>query len=84
MCVCVLSVEIQTTGRILMKIGTEVVLKGEGSWGGGRWPGTPDPTVTGCVMGVRGATGASAVHFGANFINQKLQGAPDLKGAVTF
>ena len=35
MCVCVLSVEIQTTGRILMKIGTEVVLKGEGSWGGG-------------------------------------------------
>ena len=35
-------------------------------------------------MGVRGASGASAVHFGANFINQKLQGAPDLKGAVTF
>ena len=40
MCVCVsvclsVSIEIQTAGRIRMKFGMEVVLKGEGSWGYG-------------------------------------------------
>ena len=31
--VCLFSIKIQTAGRIGMKFGTEVVLKGEGSWG---------------------------------------------------
>ena len=35
----------------------------------------------GWVKGVRGASGASTVHFGKNFIKQKLQGTPDLAGA---
>ena len=33
-CVCLFSIEIQTTGQIGMKFGTEVVLVGEGSWSG--------------------------------------------------
>ena len=42
---------------------------------------TTVPPGTGCVKGVRGASGASTVRFGENFIKQKLQGAPDLVGA---
>ena len=42
-------------------------------------PPTPPPG-TGCIKGVQGVSGASAVHFGKNFIKQKLQGAPDLVG----
>ena len=34
--------------------------------------------------GVRNASGVSTVHFGKNFIKQKLQGTPDLVGQVTF
>ena len=44
------------------------------------WPHTPPPLGTGCVKGVLGASGASTVHFGKNFIIQKLQGAPNLVG----
>ena len=53
---------------------------GEGSWGGFN-PVPPPPPGTGCVKGVRGASGASTVRFGENFIKQKLQGTPDLVGA---
>ena len=42
---------------------------------GGFRHGTP-----GCVKGVRGVSGASTMHFGENFIKQKLQGTPDLIG----
>ena len=31
----VFSIGIQTAGQIVMKFGTEVVLTGEGTWGGG-------------------------------------------------
>ena len=48
---------------------------------GGFRTGTPTPPGTGCVKGVRGASGASTVRFGENFIKQKLQGTPDLVGA---
>ena len=41
----------------------------------------PPPPGMGCVKGVRGASGASTVRFGENFIKQKLQGTPDLVGA---
>ena len=77
-CVCLFSKEIQTAGWIRMKFGKEVVLKGEGSW----WifDPIPPPLGTGCVKGVLGASGASTVHFGKNFIIQKLQGAPNLVG----
>ena len=50
------------------------------SWGGVQ-PSTPHSLGTGCVKGVEGVSGASVVHFGKNFIKQKLQGAPDLVGA---
>ena len=55
-----------------MKFGKKVVLEG---WKvlGGYQPSTPHPRV-------QGVSGASAVHFGKNFIKQKLQGAPDLVG----
>ena len=53
---------------------------GGGSWVGG-WPSIPHPLGMGCVKEVQGASGASEVHFGKNFIKQKLQGAPDLVGA---
>ena len=43
-------------------------------------PPPPPPPGTGCIKGVQGVSGASAVHFGKNFIKQKLQGAPDLVG----
>ena len=78
--VCLFSIEIQTAGRIGTKFGTEVVLKGGKVLRGFR-PGTPTPLGTGCVKGVWGASGASTVHFGENFIKQKLQGTPDLVGA---
>ena len=80
---CLLSIEIQTTGRIGTKFGTEVVLE-EGKVLGGVSTRYPTPPGTGCVKGVRGASGASTVRFGKNFIKQKLQGTPDLVGQVTF
>ena len=40
----------------------------------------PPPPGTGCIKGVQGVSGASAMHFGKNFIKQKLRGAPDLVG----
>ena len=52
--------------------------------GGGGRPGTPTQPPTpgmGCIKGVLGASVASTLHFGKNFIKQKLQGAPDLVGA---
>ena len=61
-----------------MKFGTEVVLEG-GKVPRGFRPGTPIPGY-GCIKGVRGASGASTVHFGENFIKQKLLGTPDLVG----
>ena len=79
MSVCVFSIEIQTAGQIGTKFGTEVVLEGGKVLGGFR-PGTPTPPGTGCVKGVRGASGASTVCFGKNFIKQKLQGTPNLVG----
>ena len=63
-------------GQIRMKFGTEVVLEG-GKVLGGVSTRYPHPPGTGCVKGVRGASGASTVRFGENFIKQKLQGAPD-------
>ena len=44
--VCLFSIEIQMAGRIGMKFGTEVVLKGGKVLGGYR-PGTPTPRVQG-------------------------------------
>ena len=83
MFVCSFSIEIQTAGRIGKKFGTEVVLDG-GKVLGGFQPGTPIPPGTGCVKGVWGASGASGVHFGENFIEQKLQGTPNLVRFVIF
>ena len=60
--VCVYSIEMQTVGEIAMKFGTEVVLKGEGFG----WVLTPYPWPP--QKGVWGASGASAIHFGENFI----------------
>ena len=61
------SIEIQTTGRIGMKFGMEVVLEGGRflGWGGGVRPGT-HPQGMGCIKGVRSASGAST--------STKLQG----------
>ena len=78
-CVCLFSIEIQTAGRIGTKFGTEVVLEG-GKVLGGVSTRYPHPPGTGCVKGVRGASGASTVCFGKNFIKQKLQGTPNLVG----
>ena len=61
-----------------MKFGMEVVLKG-GKVLGGRSTWYPRLPGTGCVKGVWGASGASAMHFGENFLKQKLQG-PNLQG----
>ena len=80
MSVCLFSIEIQTAGRIGTKFGTEVVLEG-GKVLGGVSTRYLHPPGTGCVKGVRGASGASTVRFGKNFIKQKFQGAPDLVGA---
>ena len=79
-CVCVFSIEIQTAGWNGTKFGMEVVLEG-GRFLGVFRPGTPTPPGTGCVKGVQGASGASTVRFGENFIKQKLHGTPDLVGA---
>ena len=78
--VCLFSIEIQMAGRIGTKFGTEVVLEGWKVLGvvSTRYPHLPG---MGCVKGEWGASGASTVHFGENFIKQKLQGAPDLVGA---
>ena len=44
----VFSIGIQTAGQIVMKFGTEVVLTGEGTWGGGGVdPVYPTPHVWG-------------------------------------
>ena len=40
----------------------------------------PVPHPPGCIKGVQGASGASTMHIGENFIKQKLQGTPDLVG----
>ena len=77
-CVCLFSIEIQTAGRIGMKFGTEVVLEGGKVLGVGGFDPVPHPPGTGCIKGVWGASGASTVRFGENFIKQKLQGTPDL------
>ena len=45
---------------------------------------TPNPAGTGCIKGVQGASGASGVHFGENFIEQKLQGTSNLVRFVIF
>ena len=79
---CLFSIEIQTAGRIGTKFGTEVVLEG-GTVLGGVSTRYPTPPGTGCINGVWGASGASTVCFGENFIKQKLQGTPDLVGQVT-
>ena len=56
---------------IRTKFGTEVVLEGgEGSWG--FFDPVPPPPGYGVHKGVWGASGASTVHFGENFIKQKL------------
>ena len=61
-CVCLLSIEIQTAERIRTKLGTEVVLEGGGFLEGGlTW--YPHRPGTGCVKGAW-----CAVHFGGNFI----------------
>ena len=51
MYVCLFSIQNQTAGKIAMKFGTEVVLKG-GKVLGGFWLGTPDPVGMGCIKGV--------------------------------
>ena len=61
------SMEIQTAGRIRMKFGMEVVLKGGKVLGG-----------MGCVKGVRRYRSLSHSFW---HLKQKLQGAPDLVGA---
>ena len=63
-----------------MKFGMEVVLEG-GKVLGEVSTRYPHPLGMGCVKGVWGASGASTVRFGENFIKQKLHGAPDLVGA---
>ena len=60
-----------------MKFGTKVVLEGECSWG--RGDSIPPPLGTGCLKGVQGASGASTMHFGKNFMKQKLLGTPVLQ-----
>ena len=52
-----------------------------GGWFLGFLTRYPTPLGTGCIKGMRGASGASTMCFGENFIKQKLQGAPDLVGA---
>ena len=52
--------------------------------GGGFQSSTPHPPGTECVKRVWGVSGATAVHFGKNFIKQKLQGTPDLVGVGHF
>ena len=67
------SIKIQTAGQIGTKFGTEVVLEGGEKVLEDFWPSTPPPRV-------QGASGASTMCFGENFIKQKLQGTPDLVG----
>ena len=68
--VCVFSIEIQMAGRIETKFGTEVVLEGGKVLGGvsTRY----HPPKYGVRKGVWGASAASTVRFGENFIKQKL------------
>ena len=70
--VCLFSIEIQTTGRIRMKFCTEVVLKGggEGSWRG--FDPVPPPPGYRVHKGGTGCLWSLTVHFGKNFIKQKL------------
>ena len=75
LCLSVFSIEIQT------KFGTEVVLEGGRFLGVGGFDPVPHPPGTGCLKGVWGASGASTMHFGENFIKQKLQGTPNFVGA---
>ena len=53
-------------------------LRGEGSWG--CFDLVPPPPGMGCVKGVWEDLGASTVHFGKNFIKQKMQGTPNIVG----
>ena len=78
MYVCLLSIEIQTAGWIGWNLTQRWSSRGEGSW---VFFTPPHPLGTGCIKGVQGASGASTMHFGENFIKQKLQGTPDLVGA---
>ena len=76
-CVCLSVCSLQKSkpiGWIGMKFCTEVVLKGRKVLRGFRL-GTPTPPW------VQGASEASTICFGKNFIKQKLQGAPELVGA---
>ena len=44
------------------------------------WWGWTPYTLTPRVQGAQWGSGASAVHFGGNFIKQKLPGTPNLVG----
>ena len=79
-CVCVLSVEIQTTGRILMKIGTEVVLKGEGSWGGGEMTWYPWPHCYRVCNGGPGCLWSLSCAFWCKLYKSKVARSPWFKG----
>ena len=46
--------------------------------GGGGLTWYPNLLGMGCVKGVQGASGASTMCFGENFLKQKLLGTPDL------
>ena len=52
---------------------------GEGSFVFLTW--YPQPCGYGAQKGVQSASGSSGMHFGENFIKQKLQGVPKLVGA---
>ena len=80
-CISIFSIEIQTADRYWWNLASRWSLRVRRFLGGFNTvpPPTPPPG-TGCIKGVQGVSGASAVHFGKNFIKQKLQGAPDLVG----
>ena len=71
---CMLAIDIQTAGWILMKF--SIPRRLEDSWG----CYNPVPPTSGYRVRKEGmgVSGATAVGFGKNFIKQKLQGVPDL------